>query len=134
MIGDDIAAGLAAIQAEAESLLVDVCNLQRKSGTTTDPTSDMVSDVWTSYRTGIACRVRAASLQPRESVAGAQYVTAVSAVVSVSMSIDDVRIDDRVMVTESRDPSLIGVPLYVRGVPRGSQLTLRRLSVSEVQG
>ena len=133
MLGADIAAGFASMQAHAESLLVDRCQLQRKGSQTVDPDTGMATDSWTTYRASVPCRVRTSGNQPEVLQLAGHGITRVVMTVAVSVSVDDVAVDDRAVITESCDASLIGLALYVVGVPRGSQMVLRRLSVTEVQ-
>ena len=132
MFGDDLTAHLGTVRAEAESLLTDTCELQRKASRTIDPDTKQATDVWTTYRTS-KCRLRTIDNQPNVSSVAGQGVTTVAMTVSVPLAVDDVQLDDRVHVTESGDPSLVGVDLYIKGIPRGTHQVLRRLIVTEVQ-
>lgn len=133
MLGGDLATALPALQQQAESLLLDRCNLQRKGSQTVDSDTGMATDSWTTYRASVPCRVRTSGNQPEALQVAGQAVTRIVMTVAVPVSVDDVAVDDRVVVTESRDTSLAGLALYVVGVPRGSQMVLRRLSVTEAQ-
>ena len=133
MLGGDLATALPALQQQAESLLTDSCNLQRKGSQSVDANTGMVTDSWTTYRSAVPCRVRASGIQPEALQVAGQDITRIVMTVAVAVAVDDVEVDDRVVVTVSRDTSLIGLALYVVGVPRGSQMVLRRLSVTEAQ-
>lgn len=121
------------VQATVERILVDACDVERKTGTSTDPANGMKTPMWTTLHSNVACGVRIGETQPGTHDAADQRITVLRDVVYLPLSIIDVRVDDRIVIKTTRDPALVGVPLYVRGIPRGSGMALRTLAVSEVQ-
>ena len=123
---------LATLRTEAEHLLTDRCTIERRTGETLDATLNRV-DVWTVVLADLPCRVTSDKAQPRDAVAGEEWLSVSGLTVALPAATVGVQVDDRVTVTVSADASLVGVPLYVKGVQRGTQLVLRRLRVSEVR-
>lgn len=78
------------------------------------------------------CRVRPAGTQAQGNgeVGGAEAVTS-GYVVSVPFAVT-VQELQRVVVTSSPDPSLVGLSLEIRQVARGDNITARRLLCEEV--
>lgn len=115
----------------AGRLLRDRADLQHRTGSTTDAVTGARVDVWTTYAPAVPCRVRTL-LGEIIAESGGSQVTAqrMTAAVPYSQAVD---VGDRLMVTVSDDPTLVGRALYVRAVPRGSDHVLRRLTVSDVQ-
>lgn len=133
MLGDVITEALPRHQAEAESLLVDRCTFERKTGRQQrDPVTGISADVWESYASGVPCQVGKAGLVPRTTAAGADVLSSTGRVLKVSVDSVDPQVDDRAIVTSSRDATLVGKVLYIRAVPRGTLMVLRRLMVDEV--
>lgn len=124
---------LVAAAAVTQAQLTDVCTLQRKGARTIDPATGAATDTWNNYRTGIACRIETSGSQPNLVTVGGEDLTRKFLTVSVPMEVDDVQIDDRVLITASADESLVDRLLYVKGIPQGTHMTLRRLEVVEVQ-
>lgn len=132
MLGHDIAAALPELRAHAESNLTDLCRIERKTGAVTiDTANGMETAEWETVIAGVPCRVGSPKMQPQRAEAGDQRLTVLRHVVAVPVAITDVRVDDRITIA-SGDGLLAGVPLYVTGVPRGSQMVLRRIDVTEV--
>lgn len=115
----------------ASRILRDRCNLQRRTGSTTDATTGARVDVWTTYAASVPCRIRT-TLGEIVTEAGGSQVTAqrMTAALPCSQAVD---VADRLVLTASDDPTLTGRALYVRAVPRGTDQVLRRLTVSDVQ-
>lgn len=120
----DLTAHLGTLRAEAESLLTDRCDLQRKAGHTVDPSHGGRVDVWTTYAE-VPCRLRDGTTLPSTQTAGQQPLTGRRLVLSIPVSVDGVEVGDRAV--------LAGLTVYVVGVPRGSQMVLQRLDVTEDQ-
>ncbi len=127
----DLTADLPRIRAEAEQLLTDACRIERRAGDTVDPATKNRVPTW-SLVAESPCRVRSTGTQPRDALPGDEPLAVAGLTVSLPVALVDVRVGDRVLLSASGDASLVGVPLYVRSVQRGSQLALRRLLVSEV--
>lgn len=134
MIGSLIEDSFPALKAEAESLLVDRCRMERKTGRrTVDPVTKATADEWQAYAKDVPCRLRRSGNVQQAALAGGASLTTLPATLSISIDGPDVDIDHRAVITASRDASAIGKHLYVQSVPRGSEMVLRRLLVSEVQ-
>lgn len=80
--------------------------------------------------TGVG-RVDQPSPADREVQAGEAPTPLYAYVVSVPIQVADVRHQDRVLVTASPDPALVGLDLRVRFVDHGAQLAFRRLGCEE---
>lgn len=115
----------------ASRILHDVCDLQRRSSSTTDAATGARVDVWTTYAAGVPCRVRT-MLGESVTESGGSQLTAQRMTAAVPYA-QAVEVADRLMVTASDDPTLVGRALYVRAVPRGTDQVLRRLTVTDVQ-
>jgi len=132
MLGADLAASLPELQAQAESLLIDRCIIERPSGWTVDPVTAEQSPTWAMVASGVPCRLRPGSALPLGMAVAGQEAAGTRPTLAVPLS-TDVHVGDRCTVTASRDASLVGVALFVDGVPRGPHLALRRLTVTEDQ-
>ena len=97
-----------------------------------DATTGARIDTWTTYATAVACRVRTI-LGETISEAGRSQITAQRMTCAVSESQAGVEVGHRLVVTASDDASLVGRHLYVRAIPRGTDMVLRRLTVTDVQ-
>ena len=124
MLGDDIAAALPELRAQAESTLTDSCELQRKAGRTIDPTNGMATDTWTTYAT-VPCKLRDGAVLPSSQRAGEQDLTGLRLILAVPVSVAGVRVGDRAVLS--------GLTVYISGVPRGTHMVLQRLDVTEDQ-
>ena len=132
MLGDVISGALPELQDEAESLLTDSGELQRRDGYTLDPDTRQRIDRWVPYWSG-PMRVRVESVE-QQITTGGQDVTILRARASLPVSVEGVTAQDRIVATQCADPMALGVPLYVKAVPLGTQMVLRRLPVSTEQG
>ena len=130
-LGSHVAAALPGLRAHAVSLLRDVCDMQRRDGSTIDPVTGARVDVWVTYAAGVPLRVRT-SVSESVAESGGSQVTAQRLTAAVPWDAS-AEVGDRLVVTRSGDPSLVGRPLYVRAVPRGTDHALRRLVVTDVQ-
>lgn len=132
MIGDDIAAALPELRAEAESLMQDACVIERESGSVMDPVTFEERPSWSLVYAG-PCRVKVTSSAPVEG-AGRTYVITDAL---LQLPVGDVRFldNDRVTVTAAAyDADLVGVVLTVTSREVRTHATMRRLHVSEVTG
>lgn len=132
MLGHDVGHALPELRRQADSTLRDVCDLQSRTGSTVDATTGARIDTWTTYATAVACRVRT-TLGETVSEAGPAQITAQRMTCAVSESQAGVEVGHRLVVTASDDASLVGRHLYVRAIPRGTDMVLRRLTVTDVQ-
>lgn len=127
MLGYAITATLPQLRAEAESLLIDACEMQERTGGTMDPATGHVTPTWTTYATSV-CRVRPRDVDSRPRVGG-EPLPESGYVVALPMSSQSPSVGHRFYITASmHDPSLVGRVLYVESPPpTGSQLVLRRV-------
>ncbi len=116
----------------AERQLRDRCDIQSVTGWTTDAMTGERVPTWTTYAAGVPCRVRT-TLGESVTEAGGSQVTAQRMVAAIPVAQTGVVVGHRLVVTLSDDPTLVGLALYVRAIPRGTDLVLRRLTVSDVQ-
>jgi hypothetical protein len=77
------------------------------------------------------CRVRPQGSQSGDAEAGGAEVVSSGYVVSVPFALTP-RVFQRLVVTSSPDSSLVGIPLEIRQVARGDNITARRLLCEEV--
>jgi hypothetical protein len=110
-----------------------VCTIRAKStGRTTDPTTGAVTPTPGAVVYAGPCRVRPAGREAQTAQAGGAEVFAFDYLVSVPFSVTGVAEGQRLTVTASPDPALVGVEVEVQKVDRGEHITARRLSCSEV--
>lgn len=122
----------AAGQVAAEAIMVDAGTLTRYGVQTWDETTGVETrPVLATPYTG-KCRVRGAGGDsPAE--AGEQQISKWPFTVSLPALVVDVKLNDVFTLTDSADPSLVGVPLRVREILRGTNITARRLGCEEVE-
>lgn len=124
MIGHDITAALPELRAEAESLMVTECRLERLDGHDTDPDTGYRADRWVLVWAG-SCKA-VTSREAREITVGGQKVTVKPTTVSIPWDAPRGRVGDR-FVTEDGD-------LHVVGVERHSWPVQQRYACAEHQG
>ena len=117
----------------AEHLMTDTCTITRANG---DPTYNPSTLTYTPATPTTVysgkCRVKPSVLSGNTTVqAGEERVALWPFSVSVPFSATDVELDDIVTVTASADASLVGRPLRVRSIARGTNVTARRLDCEE---
>lgn len=110
--------------------MTDACTITRPGERVYDSTTGTYSTHSTPVYDG-KCRVRPAGTQGRTAQAGERDVSTWPYLVSLPLSVADVRQDDTLTVTESADPALVGLPLRVRDVAKGTHITARRLGCEE---
>lgn len=133
----DLSAALTELQGEALSRMTDRCRITR----TTDSSGDLdpVTGMPTAgARTVIyegVCRFRtggAISAGSQREVAG-DGVTQVASVLHLPISAPQVKVDDRVEVLSSVNPTLVSL-FTASGLVPGSQMTAQRVQVTAVIG
>ena len=132
MLGHDVGHALPELRRQADSTLRDVCDLQSRTGSTVDATTGARIDAWTTYAAAVPCRVRT-TLGETVTEAGGSQITAQRMTCAVSASRTGVEVGHRLVITASEDASMVGRELYVRATPRGTDMVLRRLTVTDVQ-
>lgn len=136
MIGDDIAAALPELRAQAESMMVDTCVIERPTGSEPSPTPpfEMVDTYATVYEG--KCRVQrpGSSVGNNESVTGGVEFGINAATFQLPLSAAGVRRGDRVRVTGigSSDPDLLGLTATVKANLTKTHPTKRTLVCEEV--
>lgn len=126
MIGNAISEALPALRAEAESLLTDPCIIERRTGSAAiDPLTGHASSTWSAVWSGM-CRIRTVSSVTSTAIAGGESASITVRVLSLPVSAPAPLIGYRATVATVTDR-----PLYVVGVPYGSQTVLRRVQVSD---
>lgn len=127
-----ISGALPFLKNQAESRMIDVCRIVRSSGTPTfDPATGEydIPDPTTVY-TG-KCRVKAATFRALEVEAGEDTAFVIQFLVSLPLTATGIQVRDVLTVTASGDSDEVGMVLQVDDVPRGAQMTARRLVCKE---
>jgi hypothetical protein len=118
-------------QRAAEELMVDTCAIAPVTRAYNAGSDSYVDTPGVARYTG-ACRVKPQDAA-REVEAGSETVSLWPYVVSVSMSVTTVEVDDVVTITASAlDPGLVGAVMRVRSVTQGSHVTARRLGCERI--
>ena len=133
MLGDDIAVFLPQAREQAESLMVDACVVERRSGRVLDESTLQYADTWAEVYVG-RCRVQVVNVQPAEPVVGGRAWNVTQGVVQLPVGSVEFADDDRVTVTASVfEPLLVGCVFTVLSREVKSHATMRRLRVAEVR-
>jgi hypothetical protein len=133
MIGDDIAAVLPELRAQAESMMRDTVKVERDTGEfTRDPVTLEDTPVFATVYEGKG-RWQRPDTVAAETVAGEVEFGINRVVVQLPMSATGVLRGDRATcVASAFDPDLVGAKATVLGVPNKSHATMRRLLCEEV--
>ena len=134
MLGDDIAAALPELRAQAESMMADTVLVERATGTTPDPVTLEDVTTWATVHEGVA-RVQRPGTQPAETVAGEIEFGVSTVLIQLPLSAVGVKRDDRVTVTALgplSDPDLLGVVATVKANLTKTHPTKRTLVCEEV--
>lgn len=134
-LGQDIAAALPEMRAQAESLMVDAGRIRRQTGTTPDPDTleevPVYADVWAG-----PCRVqRSGALSPRDSSPGGYEFGIKSLIAQLPVSATGMVRGDVFEVTavgSISDPSLVGLVATVEADLSKTHATKRTLVCEEV--
>ena len=112
--------------------MTDACVVTRANSPLLNTTTGAITDTPTTVYTG-KCRFKAQqSTTPRDVGADKAAVPEVLPIVSVPVSVTAIREGDRVTITASNDPGLVGKVLIVRTVLGGTYITARRLLCGEL--
>lgn len=134
MIGADIAAALPELRAHAESLMVDECVIERRTGrVTVDPNTLEESPEWVTVLES-PCRVqRARSEATAEPVVGEYEFATAQVTIQLPISVTQARRHDRVTITSAAiDPAGVGRAYTVLRDATKTHATMRRLVCEEV--
>lgn len=118
MIGSDLADGLAELRAEAESLHVDRCDIERESSEWDEAEQETVT-TWTPVHMSVPCALDTRPVSSRTLVTD-EAATAETPRVKVSVTLAGIEPDDRVTIAG------VGV-LWVTQAPIRSNQVQRRL-------
>ena len=121
-------------RALAESLMVDTCTVARVTGESTNEDTGVVTPTTSTVYTG-RCRIQQSQLGADSVPAnpGDAAVRLVAFEVQLPMSVEGIRVHDRITVTASTlDPDLVGRTFVVLGLAHKTHMTARRLQVQEV--
>ena len=115
--------------------MVDACTIRRKTGTTTDPETGVITPTYTTVYQG-KCKVQQPDTQAREETPGQAELLMVRRELHLPiLTSGGVRADDEATIdTCVHDPDTVGRKLVVRGEMSKSMATARRLGVEEVTG
>jgi hypothetical protein len=132
VIGEDLAAALPELRAQAESLMVDTCTVTYIDGTTWDEDAGAsVPNVVTVYSG--KCRVqRSGAMSPREASTGTGYEVGIDAIVAqLPLSATGLKRGHTLTVNTSQDPDLVGVKATVQSNLAKTHATKRTLVCEE---
>jgi len=132
-LGQDIDATLPFLRGQAESRMKETVTFSRVTGeVTTDPDTLEVVEVRETVATTVA-RIKYRTLNVQDRDQGTQLIALQSPEVHVPFgAAPTVRTDDRVQVTASDDPTLVGRLFRVTGRPQAGQTTAHRFPVEEI--
>jgi hypothetical protein len=121
---------VARAQAAAEAGMVDACVIDRVSGQAQDDFSGTVTDTYATVHSG-KCRIQQEQLQAEHHEAGQDQILLQRTQLQIPVSVVGVQVRDRVTVTASRDPDLVGRSFLVRALAHKTDESARRLTVTE---
>jgi hypothetical protein len=134
-IGAAITGALPFMRAQAESMMTDSCVITRASG---DPVFNATTGKYdtptpdTIYTGKCRIRTRSQFLRDRAADGGEHQVLIWSYIVSVPLTVTDIRVDDVVTVTASTDPALVERELKARITNLATNSTARRIDCEEI--
>ena len=135
-LGDDIAAVLPELRAQAESMMRDTVRVERDTGTTEpDPVTLEEAPVFALVHEGRGRVQRSGQVAPSEQVAGEVEFGIGTPLVQLPLSVVGVKRGDRVTVTAvdaQSDPDLLGLTATVMANLTKSHPTKRTLVCEEV--
>lgn len=126
MIGDDIAAALPELRAEAESLMHDECRIERADGWTTDPDNGQRIKTWRPVA-ATPCRVVRVGTSNHREPAGGQTRDIAGLELRLPWSASDLQLGDRLTLTTSSDPRLLDAPITITEVSHATHAVARRI-------
>lgn len=120
-------------RAAAEAGMSSTCTIKGpSSGTTMDPDTGKVTAIPGTQRYSGKCRIRPAGRDANEFSTPGDESFRFDYLVSVPFSAAGIAEHDRLTITASPDPALVGVEVEVQKVDRGDHITARRLACQEV--
>lgn len=133
MLGDDIAAALPELRAQAESLMTSQVIIEHPTGSVFDPVSNEDVSTWETVYEGKA-RLYAPKTQPAMVDAGGQIVNTQTYQGTLPWETVGVHASDRVTVNESEDPDQIGKTFTITSVLASGSAIARRFVATDDQG
>jgi hypothetical protein len=128
----DVLAILPVLRAQAESMMLDTCTIQRPGAPVTDPNTGVVTPGMTTIYTG-KCKVQSKDSATSTPEAGGAVFVVVSRQIHIPAGAADVRNDDVVTVTASvLNPFGVGRKYRVEGFTPDSFDTAARIPVKEI--
>lgn len=128
-------AGPAVLRGRAviESMMVDACAIERKTGETTNTTTGVVTPTYSTIYTG-KCRIQQPSgVHARVEDVGEQYDRLLRVEVQLPMSLSGLQVGDRITITASiRDADLPGRHLLIKDLAHKTDATARRVRAEEI--
>jgi hypothetical protein len=124
------ASALARGQLVAELSMIDACVIDRAAAGSQDDFSGTVTPAYTVVYTG-KCRIQQERHQAEPHDAGQDYILLQRTQLQLPMSVVGVQVRDRVTVTVSRDPDLVGRSFLVLDLAHKTDATARRITVTE---
>jgi hypothetical protein len=122
---------LARARAAAQGLMTDAVSIARTTGSTFNPSTGGYVDTTTVQYVG-PVDVKNLGVAAGQAQAGEREITFRTYDVKLPFGdSSDIRLDDRVTVTASADPTLVGVVLTVIDVQHGARRTARHLIAEE---
>lgn len=136
LIGDQVEAELLELRAQAESLMVDTVRVERKSGSTMDPTTLEMVDDWSLIYAG-PCRLLPVNVAGVKEAAGDTSFAVADARIATPITADSgaIRNGDRATITAVGvvgDPADVGRVFTLTRDPSRSHRVERRFSCQEV--
>lgn len=134
-LGDEIAAALPKLRAQAESMMRDTILVEHQTGTTPDPATLEEVPVYETVHTGKARVQRPGSIKPSERVAGEVEFGLSTILAQLPLSATGLQRGHRLTVTAvgpESDPDLLGLVATVQANLTKSHPTKRTLVCEEV--
>jgi hypothetical protein len=129
---DDVIDVLPLLRAQAESLMIDACTINRPGSAVTDPETGVVSNTATLVYSG-KCKVQSKDSATSTPEAGESVFIVVSRQVHIPAGVADVRNNDVITVTASvLNPFGVGRRYRVEGFTPDSFDTAARIPVKEI--
>lgn len=125
MIANEILAALPRLRSEAESLMTDAAIIERVTGTTLDPDNGARVKTWSLVQESPA-RILRVQVQIRDQQAAGQSLTQATVEGRLPWHVSDLRLGDRVTLTASGDPRLLGLPITLTEVDHATHAVSRR--------
>lgn len=122
-----IAEHLAELRELAESRMRDTAIIERKAGFDLDPDNGQQVDRWVAVGPQIKSRVGRAGVDAQRSQAAGQTVDRGLLQLRFPWWLADIDVEDRVTLTVSGDPRLLGVPIHVTEVEHATDAVERRV-------